>query len=398
MEVEMEPTIQIQKFNKKRQMNFKNEIIFLILIFLISPVLSLDGQSFEEIFEEAIQGNLELKILHQEYLAVSATQMFPWFGLIDRKKALENAKAKALYERIAARQLTIRFELEQVWYQLYERQEHQKIIKRNIQLLEVLERLALSKMESGKGTAADAIRVQLKIKEWEQEIKILDKENNNNILIINQLTNQQMNPNLIVEDSLSFSDMPFSKDTLLNNITTHHPMIKMYALQQDISKAALALNERSGKPSIGLGLDYIVVGKRDDMLPSENGRDIVQVRATMKIPLQRQKYQAKEKEEQFKIKALEYQKTDAINQFYTQVETAFNNYETAQLKQSLYEQQIELTKSAINILQTKYSAQGEGFDEVLRLQKELIDYDLKTLKVIVESHKAVSLIRCFIFQ
>ena len=72
------------------------------------------------------------------------------------------------------------------------------------------------------------------------------------------------------------------------------------------------------------------------------------------------------------------------------------NYEMAQLRVDLYNKQITITQSAINILESEYSAKGNSFDELLRLEKELIDYDLKTLKAIVQSHQAKNQIEKFI--
>jgi len=97
-----------------------------------------------------------------------------------------------------------------------------------------------------------------------------------------------------------------------------------------------------------------------------------------------------------KIAALTDRKADMLNRFETMIEQAYTDYQTAQLRTDLYQQQIKITKAAINILQTNYSSKGSGFDELLRLEKELIEYDLKILKAIVQSHLAKSKIERFI--
>ena len=80
------------------------------------------------------------------------------------------------------------------------------------------------------------------------------------------------------------------------------------------------------------------------------------------------------------------------------IENAYANHESARLKLELYDQQIEITRAAIHILETDYSTKGSSFDELLRLEKELIDYDLKKLKAIVQSHKAKSGIKRFLME
>ena len=72
------------------------------------------------------------------------------------------------------------------------------------------------------------------------------------------------------------------------------------------------------------------------------------------------------------------------------IEKAFAAYEAAQLQVALYQKQIALTEATIRILETNYSTNGKSFDELLRLQTDLIDYDLKILRAIVQSHLAKS--------
>ena len=38
----------------------------------------------------------------------------------------------------------------------------------------------------------------------------------------------------------------------------------MFELQQNISRQAIDLNELNGKPSFGVGLDYIMVNKNEE--------------------------------------------------------------------------------------------------------------------------------------
>lgn len=410
-------------------------VVTVIAIGLISMLsfTSASAQSLDVLMEKAVAENLELKVLEKEYLAalekapqvsqlpdpevgvgafplpvetrlgaqtarLSATQMFPWFGTLDSKADLENAKAKTLYERIGAEQLNLFYELKTAYFRLYEVEQSQSIIQRNITLFEALERLALSKVESGKATTADVLRVQLKIEELQQELEILETSKINPTATINQLLNRPLETPITITDSLSFAPLPFDKDTLTVNIQENHPMLRMFGLQQEVSRKAISLNELDGKPSFGVGMDYIMVNQRGDASPTNNGRDILQLRASVKIPLYREKYSAKKAEENLKIAALENKKADVLSMFNATIEKAYADHLSARLKMDLYEKQIEITQAAINILESEYSSKGNNFDELLRLEKELIDYDLKMLKAIVQSHIAKSSIERFIIQ
>ena len=411
-------------------MKIKSIIIFLFLLFWS---VTAQAQTLGELLSIAKQNNLELKVLEKEYFAAlenapqvnqmpdpevgvggypfpvetrlgaqairfSGTQMIPWPGVLERKKELELAKAKPLFERIAVRELELNHEVKLGYYRLYEIQQSQAIIRHNITILKSLEQLALSKVESGKSSAADVLSVQLKIEELSQELKILETAKVSPTATINQLLNRNLNTPISITDSLSYAVLPFDKNALLSEISATHPILRMFELQQEASQQAISMNELNGKPSFGVGLDYIMVNKRIDAEPANNGRDILQLRASMKIPLFREQYAAKEREEQLKIEALEDRKEDAFTRFSAAIERAYAEHETASLKVELYHKQMEITEAAISILETDYSTRGNRFDELLRLEKELVDYDLKMLRAIVQSHIAKSGIERFIIQ
>ena len=93
---------------------------------------------------------------------------------------------------------------------------------------------------------------------------------------------------------------------------------------------------------------------------------------------------------------MDVKKAEVLSRFMAVIDKAQTDYEMAQLRVDLYNKQIAITQSAINILESEYSAKGNSFDELLRLEKELIDYDLKILKAIVQSHQAKNQIEKFI--
>jgi outer membrane protein TolC len=408
-------------------------IVFSVLI-IVHCTLFIEqskAQSLESLVVEMNQRNPELKSLEYEYLIaaekapqvgqlpqpeasigafllpvetrlgaqlvrLSASQMFPWFGTLQSKKDLEVTKSRAVFERIEAQALDLKFQLEIAYFKLYEIQKSKDIISRNIRILKSLEQLSLSKLESGKASAADVLRVQLKTEELEQELEILEVAKINPRATINQLLNRPLNTDITVSDSLQYIELPYLNDEFAFAIKANHPMFRMFSLQQEVSRKALSVNELEGKPSFGVGMDYIMVDGRSDAIPENNGRDIVQLRASVKIPIYRDKYNAKNREEKLKIEAIDFRKEELLSRYLSTIEKALADHEAARLKLDLYETQKSLTQSIINILETDYSTSGKNFDELLRLEKELIDYDLKILKAIVFSRQAKSSIDRFI--
>jgi outer membrane protein TolC len=404
--------------------------IFQIIILLIFTQ-TVFGQSLDDLIEVANNNNLELQILEKQYetkqqlalqiairpdpelgvgvfplpvetrlgsqvARLSATQMFPQKGMVQARKDLANAQGEPILEQINARKLDLSYQVKTAWLQLYELGESQKIVERNIRILKSLEALALVKVETGKANPADVLRVQLKMQVLENQLLILKKREEKPLAALKQVLNSSGKVRVLMTDSLVFSTLLYQRDSLLLNIQNRHPMMKMFALQQEISKKSIAVNALKDKPTFGVGLDYINVLERNDAEPQNNGRDIIQLKGTIKIPLYKNQYAAKKQEELLKIEALELQKENTADQFLMVIEKAYTDYELAKLELDLYAQQKVTTRAAIDFLRSAYSVDGRNFEELLQLEKELIDYDLMILKAIVKSHEAKILIERFV--
>lgn len=393
-----------------------------VLISLFIP-LKMSAQSLQELLGVAELNNYELRALEDEYLAalekapqvsqlpdpeaslglfllppetrlgpqriaLGVSQMFPWKGTLEAREVVALSNAQAKYQRIAAAKLNLFYQVKLAYFQLYELEESKEIIRSNIQIFKALESLTLIKTESGKGNLSDVLRVQIKLQELDQQLKIIDNQKTKALAELNQVLGRPVDVNVRIVGGFSRAEMLFNKDSLANNIRQNHPIVKMFSIQQESAQNEIELNVLNGKPSFGVGMDYIMVGKRSDAFPENNGRDILIPKVKVKIPLYRKKYTAKAQEEKLKIAALENRKEDVQLRFLSSIEKAYADYEDAVLKLELYQKQIATTKVAINILQETYSNSGSSFDELLQLENDLVNYDLKILKAVMKSHIA----------
>jgi outer membrane protein TolC len=334
--------------------------------------------------------------LGAQVIRIGATQMLPWKGILNSKENLALAKAEVIHENTEAELFNLLFELRQAYFEHYYLKEQQTVLSRKRILLEALEQLALAKVSSGKASAADVIRVQLKLEALEQELIILERSKAKPTIRINQLLNRDLNTLVSSVDTLGFAEMPVDRIALEERIRNEHPILRRYTLEQEVSRQAIALNDLQRKPTFGVGFDYIAVNKRSDADPAHNGRDILQLRASVRIPLYKEQYTAKANEEKLRIESIEDQRIAMLQQFLALIAEAYVDHEIARERLELYQQQIDLTKSAINILESTYAAEGRQFDELLRLEEELIDYQLNILKSVVQSHLAKSRVERFV--
>ncbi len=412
-------------------MKYPYKVIAGLALLLFSFLQKSSAQPLESLLLAADSANLELKALYQEYLAalekapqvsqlpepeaglgvfplpvetrlgpqlvrLSATQMFPWKGTLKARKDVVLAMARAQYEKIAASRLNLHYLVKQAYFQLYELDERQQILQRSIDIFRTLESIATTRVEAGKANLADVLRIQIRISSLEEELNILENQKEKPLAVINQLLNRPEQSPVTLVDTLPLAEPPYERAALLNDIQEGHPMLRMFTLQQEAAQRSIELNALEGKPSFGVGLDYIAVGKRSDAEPMNNGRDILSPRVGVRIPLYREKYRAKEQEEKLKIQALETRKQDLFLQFRSAIEQAYADLEDGEIKYRLYQEQKATVSSAIELLLAAYSNEGASFIDLLQLEDQLVQYDLMALSAVVKTQMAQAAIERYI--
>lgn len=392
-----------------------------LALLVISGTLS--AQSIDNLLAQLQEENPALEALHQRYLAIeeqapqvsqlpqpeigigafvspvetrlgaqqarfSVGQIFPWFGTLENQAQLVKARALVEKERVGDLALDLGFELKSAYFKLYEIRQTQLILARKRSLLNRLRALALNQIESGAGSGADVLRVDLQLQALDQEIKILNTKEKQPLASINHLLKRPLQAIINTPDTLEFASLQMRPDSLRGALLSQHPRLRGLELEQQVAQQALKVNQLEGKPTFGVGADYILLSQRTDADPSQNGRDIVQVSAKISIPLYRKKYEAKEREEKLKIEALHFQQEAVVQGFLNEINQANTAHEEASLRLALYQQQIETTQTASRFTQAAYANSGTRFDELLQLEQDLIQYDLQILNAIVNSHLA----------
>ncbi|MEZ5003872.1 MAG: TolC family protein [Chitinophagales bacterium] len=400
--------------------------IGLMGILLILQLAESNAQTLEELFKRAVEHNPELSALQLEYEAalqkgpqvrqlgdlqigvaapilrpetrlgaqvvtVSASQMFPWFGTLKAKEDVAISMAQSKFERVAAIQADLFYQIKSAYYQLYLIEQEQAVIQEILRLTTTMENVALGKVESGKTIASDVLKIQLKAKQLENQMQLL--ENNKAVYWaqINEAMNQPLEDSIYLAQSFNNkAELEYLPETLQKMIEEKHPMINQLNWQLETSNKELELNKLAGMPSFGVGLDYIAIQPRTDMMPVDNGRDILIPKVMMTIPINRKKYKAKTIEETLNQEALELKKETLVNKLLSTIQAYKIDYDNALVKLEFYEDQMEVIQSTYNILLSEYSSKGVRFDELIGIQDDLLDYKLKILMAYLDTHLAVA--------
>lgn len=304
------------------------------------------------------------------------TQMFPWFGTLKTAGNVQALQAEAKYQEFLNAKNELYMQVKSAWYPIYEVNQKIRLQEENRVILSSYKQLATTGFKNDKGSMVDVIRVDIMIENTDTEIKLLQDQLQPFNVQFNKLLNRPDSLVIQVEQDLTLIEIPlnYRKDSLLAN----HPLLQSLDLKMKSAQEAEELSKKQGLPKLGVGLDYVFVGDRTDMVVPDNGKNVIMPMISMSIPIYRRKYNAATKEAQFKQEAIVNYKTNTENTLVSNYEMAWFELEKARQLVELYKAQTLKTNQAISLLETAYSNSGKDFEEILRMQQELLKYQIAT--------------------
>ena len=320
----------------------------------------------------------------------SASQMFPWFGTLQAKEDVANQSAKAKYEVFLESRSRLFNEVRANYYNIYFNRRAIEISRENLDILNSFQNLANIKVEAGKVSAVDAYRIEMEIGDLENHLALLrDNQNVLEVMFIN-LLNAESNLEISTPDVLWTIDIGLRKDQILDTIVGNNHQLLSISLQQEVLDYRKELAKKVGKPGFSIGLDYTLVGQGENMLSGTDAFLFPKVGIT--IPLYRSKYKAMVNEVVYLQEAKDSEKTNKINLLETIFEKAWKEYLDSDRRIELYFTQQDLADQSLKLLETEYSTGNKNFEEILRMERKLLNYGLELEKARSDKQAAISFI------
>ncbi len=302
----------------------------------------------------------------------SLTQMFPWFGTLKAQGNVATLMAEAKFQSFIDARNKLYFQVASAYYPLYELKDWVRIEQENISILESYKTIANQKFKNGTGAMVDVLRVDIMLKDAQTNLKILRDKEKPLITAFNKLLNRPDDEIVQIKDTLKPETLTyvFSRDSLINA----NPNLRALDLKVQAGKAAEFAAQKQGLPKIGFGLDYVLVGERNDISLTDNGKDVIMPMVSFSIPIFRKKYNASVKEARLLQESYTLQKQEVTNTLSSEYEMVWFQMQQQLQLISLYEQQIQTSQQSLNLLLTSYGNSGKEFEEVLRMQQQLLKY------------------------
>jgi outer membrane protein TolC len=379
---------------------------------------------------------------------IQLMQMFPWFGMIGARKDEAGKMAMAQFELFQDAKNRLFYQVKNTWFELYRLEEEIRITQENLEILKTYERLALIRFQSSgsmqgnnsmnRGTSnsqgtsmgsmaggmntgnnqggsvsgktsvpvsssgnsmssdnsgmSDVLRIRMEIKELNNRLTLLQDSRLPVYAEFNQLLNREYNEPVTIADTLSAYSLSLERLALLDSITQNNPMLKMLDAESEAYEAQMKMARLEGLPMLGAGVNYMPFSPRTENGITMGGSDMFMPMVRLTIPIYRKKYNAMFREAELKQLAVQQRKENSVSQLKSQWVSTLRNLDDASRRIVLYREQSGLAGQTLNLLMTSYTVDGRDFEEVLRIQQQLLDYQLKLITAIVDQHSAFAML------
>ncbi len=336
----------------------------------------------------------ETRVGPQRFSA-AASQMLPWPGLLDAKEDVATERAKSKLEVFEDAKSKLFYDVKSAFYNLYFLQKGIDITIENMDILNTFKQLALIKLEAGQASAVDELRVEMEIADLVNQLAYLqDSKYEMQVRFNNLLNVADQNP-VIIPDILWEEEPVMQRSEIMDSIAVQNHRIKQLEHRILSWQNQELVADKSGMPQFMVGFSYAVVGKsrNPNFEGGGNGKDVLSLpQVGVTIPLYRKKYDAMVQEASYQIQAANFEKEDKLNQLSTLFERGYRDFRDGDRRVKLFIAQLKFAREALDILLAEYSTDSKDFEEVLRMERKVLKYELELDKARADKNAAVAFI------
>lgn len=322
---------------------------------------------------------------------VSLMQTFPWFGTRKAARTEATHMANVQNQQYLEAVDNLVFQVSTQWYSMQKLNEQLRNNQENKALLEQLEQLATRKYSSSasssSGGMSDVLRIQLEVVELENNIESIHSQIKAEKAKFNALLNREATEEIMLGQDIHKVSLMYSEEEILSTIEAKNPMLGMITEEGLAYKAKAEMDKKMSYPMIGLGVQYMVIGKTNDPMfgmGNMNGKDMIMPMVSVTLPIFRKKYDAQQKESKLWRESSDERFKDTFNTLKSDYYRYKNQLEDAERIVKMYEKQTTLARTTYNLIVKEFVTGKSDLTNVIQVQRQLLDYQLKKAEAIAD--------------
>lgn len=380
-------------------------------------------------------------------------QMLPWFGTKKSAKKEANHMASMQMQQYREVKESVILQVHTQWYVLQKLQQQVHNAQQNKKLLEQLEQLAIQKFSSPSGATAsnsmastvsptsstatstgssmggmamggssaatttptpanasssamsnmggssggsgmsDVLRIRLETIEVENTIESLQAQIKAEKIKFNALLDQEAQAVVTVPKQIEKVPFFMTDEEVQTAIETNNPMLAMLTEEGLAYQAKAEMDRKMSYPMLGLGVQYMIIGKTNDpmlAMGNMNGKDMIMPMVTLSLPVFRKKYKAQQEEGKKWWQSSEAKYKDTYNTLLASYYSFKNQVEDTERTITLLEKQTTLAETTFNLIVKEFVTGKSDLTNVIQVQRQLLDYQLKKAEAIANYNTLVA--------
>lgn len=318
---------------------------------------------------------------------ITMTQMLPWFGTFRTASEAADMAAQAQYLNWIDLGNEAKYLLAVAWFDLYEWQGLLAVEKRNRDLLETYKDITTMKFESGEGSMANVLRLDIRLKDIQTQIEILSDRRRVLAARFNRVLGRAVETPVILDDTLAYEPPPLPAIPI-DSALANNPRLKSLELMAHSAERRGDLVQKRGAPSFGIGFEYTLVDEQSSMETADNGRDMFMPMVTLSLPIFRGKYNAGYTAARLESENFRLRKEELNRELRAEYENLDFEMARSQKLIALYDRQIRETERALGLLLADYAGGSTDFEALLDLQENLFDFERARISAITDLYAA----------
>ncbi|MFO8067556.1 MAG: TolC family protein [Bacteroidales bacterium] len=328
------------------------------------------------------------RLMGDQWFDVEIMQMFPWFGTLNKQKnAAQELSQKSFHEYRLERN-TVFMEITTLWLRIYQKEQQIKLIDQFVKNLKAKEDLIYSRYEGGKqksGLTLDIYRMEIQLAELYNRKKKLNEDiisltRSFNILIKREELSE-------IETPASLKNIDKTEDSeKIQDSFENNPGLNMAQSSKEAAKINRDISKLKTRPMMGIGLKYSYFSEGDPNMGQMDGGHMIMPMISVSLPIYRSKNQARVQKAELFANAADYREEEQLNKLQIEWTNIQSSLKNLQNDYGFYSEQLEITYKTWDLITAGYASGDEGFDELLRVQDQLIELEWRILNTIIEQH------------
>lgn len=331
------------------------------------------------------------RFMGSQWFDVGLMQMFPWPGTLSKQKSVAEIMVEREYQQFREDRNRLYMEMTRLWLDIYRKEQELKIIARYRHIIQAREDIIYSRYEGGNqtsGIALDLYRLEIQLETLDNRENRIREEHLSVVERFNILMGKEKREPIEVPDSLP-AFAPVTIDRIPDSDSfASNPLLNSAQAEADASAILQQLSRLKTRPMLGVGLQYSYFAPGEASMGQMEGGHMLMPMVSVSLPIFSRKKQAIQDQGRLLAEAAHFRQTDRINALQTQWSTFRANINNLQRDHVFYERQLEITMKTLDLVINAYASGYEGFDELLRIQDQLLDIEWRMLENQIDQYMA----------